>query len=331
MSRTTTTATVNLDEADPKKAVSRGRSDSGEELSPEERRNSTWLDRNRGVQKRLARQERQLKGQFSQQLAEQEARFQRELRDRDARLDKLTADRASDVSAADEAQHETEMKALEAEQIKAMDAGDSAKVAELSRKMARKEAEFMQKKTQAMLGRTQQSSQRKDDGGGDQRKPAGQTKAQQFIAANKHWWDSNVAARGYANELYAKASAEGKDLDSDSLYERIAKKLKKQFPDLDLRGLDDDDEDLDDDDLDDPDDLDDEDDDDEDEEEQRPAARQAAVPSFRQRSRQQNGRRNGTYRITPADEDAMRSIGLDPANNSHVLQWSREGRALDEV
>lgn len=309
-------------------------SDANSDLSPEERRNSTWLDKNRAVHKRLSRLERNLKRQFDQQRADDQAEWQRERREMRDQIDRLSASQAKNQATADDAQHEREMAELEAAQAAAYEAGDTAKAARIGREMAEKVGAFMQAKTEAKLGQRQQQQRQGAEGDGERgsrQRQTGRTKAQQFVAANSEWWDDNLAARGYANELFADAKARGEDVESDELFARIAKKLKKQFPKLKLRGLHDDDEDDEDDDLDEleDDDLDDEDDDDaddEDEDEPRAKRRPAALQSFRRRSPQ--GKRRGRTRITAEDEAAMRDVGLDPANDKHVLSWVNEGEAI---
>jgi hypothetical protein len=308
-------------------------SDNDSDLSPEERRNSTWLDKNRAVHKRLSRLERNLKRQFDQQRANDQAEWQRERREMREELDRLNASQAKNQATADDAQHEREMAELEAAQAAAYEAGDTAKASRIGREMAEKVGLFMQAKTEAKLGQQRKAQQREGDEGergGRQRQGGGRTKAQQFVAANAAWWDDNLAARGYANELFAEASKRGEDLESDELFERIAKKLKKQFPKLKLHGLhedeDDEDDDLDEFEDDDLDDEDDDDADDEDEDEPRAKRRPAALQSFRRRSPQ--GKRRGRTRITAEDEAAMRDVGLDPANDKHVLSWVNEGEAI---
>lgn len=318
MSRNATTATVDLDAEDPKKRVSRAGGSADVEAPDEvEQRNSKWLDRSRSVQKRVARTERNLKRQFDQRFAEQQAEHQREMREMREQMDKLSAQRQTDATAASQAQHDAEMKALEEAQAAAYEAGDSTKAASIGRQMARKEAEWFNKLTQQQLQATR--TEKREDTTQQRQSGKRNQKAAEFVEANADWWDDEenedaMAARGYANELFRRASDAGRDLESDKLFAEIGKKLRKRFPDLELKGLDSDEDD----------DADGDEDDDEQEEQPR---KRAPVRSFR--SQNGGGGRRGSTHLTEEDFEAMRAVNMDPDNDQHCVQWVETKRELE--
>lgn len=329
---------VDTDQADPKKAVHR--LESGEkddeglppqedsEVSEQERRHSEWLDKNRAMNKRVGRMQRV----FDQRMADQEARFQRQLRGLQKENQALKARRTTDEPASD-AEHESQMKALEQQLEKAMEEGNSATVAKLQREIARKESAFWAAKQAALTGGNDRRGARgdepdpADDPAADpqqqQRKPSRQGLA--FTESND-WWDDPEyrAERGAANAIHAQlVEDEGSDPATEEHYARVAKRLHEKFPDLELNvpGYEDEDwDEFNEDDL-------------EEGRSQRRSRRAARAPVQSQRSREedpQRAARRGTH-LNESDLKFMRSIGLNPDKESHLIAFANGRREADQA
>lgn len=304
---TNSTVTVDTDEADPKKAVSRS----------DEDRESTWLDKSRAVQNRMARYAKNLEGslkrQYDQQRAEDDAKWQRELRKRD---DEIAALKRGVESAGSDAEHEAAIAQLQEQLTAAQETGDSKKVSELLTKITRLESQYQQKKMAAAMGT--RVDQEREPERREAAKPAQQqqsnvaNKARRYIDATEWWDDPEYAAeRGAANAIYAQLVEAGSDPETDEHYERMNKRLRKKFPNLKLTA---------------PDDLYggglDDDDDAGDEEVEikapQPRRKQAnGVPSFRDQGNP-SGRRPSRIRLEQSDLDMLSDMGYDP--NSEEAQ-----------
>lgn len=300
-----------------------------DDVSPQERSHSVWLEKNRAVNKRIGRITRK----YDQQLAEQEARHQREMRELSDRVNSLKTTRGGEGGNADEAAHEREMAALQKDYERALENGDSTKAAELHRQMTAKEAKFWHDRTVATMGgdKGRRDSKRQDDGSQDDR---GQQQRRQpsraglaFTEAND-WWDDpdyKVEKAG-ANAIFATMiDEEGYDPDDPRTYAKLAKRLGKKFKNLEIvvPGRDDDDDE----------DEDDDDDGDDDASTRRGArarASQAAVHSVSRRDDARPARRNGQMHLTEADFSTMRQIGLNPDNNDHCMEFALGKREAEQ-
>jgi hypothetical protein len=335
---------VDTDQADPKKAVQhldRGsdadddaddrqlrQGDDEDGMSEQEAKHSTWLERNRAVNKRLARHTRHLTRQFDQQRAADQAEHQRELRKLSKKIDRLQRTRGDDAPT--DAAHEAEMAKLQEQLDAAVEAGESKKVGELTRLIARKEAEFFNKKAQAAMGSQVDKGERRgkdgdaddDDADDDADETPARAKPSQaglrFTEANDWWDDPDYAVeRDAANGIFGRmVRDDGADPKDPKTYARVAKRLKAKFPDLEVvvPGRDDDDDD----------DLDDDDDD--------PAERRRAGAPVERGNRDDGHRRQrrGTE-LSNADLELMRAIGMKPDDNDHLLDMARAAREVEEA
>lgn len=305
---------VDTDQADSAKAVNRSaaKADDDDRRLPasenaetdDERRHSDWLSKSRAVNRRMASFQRNLTKQFDQRMADRDAEHQRELRDVKDRLNGLKVDRDGDAT---DTAHEAEMAKLQAELEAAIEAGNAKEQAKLQATISRKEAAHMMAKTSRLA--TSRNDDKKDEP--DKRAAPGVSrKAQEFIARTP-WWDEpdHWEEKAYANALHAKMIQEGSDAESDSHYAKLAKKLKKRFPDLEV-----DDVDVD------------EDEEDEDEEEE-PPKRKAPVRAFKDRGNEERVNvRGGRIQLSNADLETMKMAKLDPTNNQHVLEFAKAKR-----
>lgn len=316
-----TRAFVDTDQKDSTKAVERvadaeDRRLPGSEDGERESGSPTWMEKNKQVQRRFAGFQRNLQRQFDQQKASLEADLQRMRRENEDLRKSVGTGRGS--QGADEAAHERDMAALEAQHTKHLEAGDSAAASKVAREMARKEAEFINAKTAAMMGEQQRTEKR--DQRQEEPSPAQQTRkptsaGKKFVAA-QDWWDDPEFAmeRGAANALHAKMVEEdGSDPESEEHYQTIARELKKKFPKLEIGGMKAQARsDLDDDFV--------------DEEEPPPPkreARRAPVPNFRDRGDASVQRRRGGAQLTDDDFATMRAVGMDPKNDKHLVQFAK--------
>lgn len=312
---------VDTDQADIKKAINRQapaeteRSERGNAFqsdeSAEENRHSQWLERNRAVQKRFGRMQRN----FDQRMANEQAERQRERRELQAQIESLKVNRGSDTST--DAAHEAEISTLQSQIEAAHEAGNSKEVARLTTLIASKMAAHMQAKTDAMLQkqRSTQQEQRREDVGTQR---VNQTKAQRFIEQTE-WWDDPdyEAEKSYANTLFAKfKEEEGMDPESNAIYRKINRQLKAKFPTLKVT---------------DPDELDSESDDDEIEAEDKRPIRRAPVQNFKDRGVEQEGNRRAGTRLDENDIATMRAMKMDPNDDKAVLAYARSKREMAEA
>lgn len=328
---------VDTDQADPKRAVQRlesGSSDDDEglpsqedsEVSDQERRHSEWLSKNRAVNKRLGRMQRV----FDQRMADTEARFQRQLRGLQKENQALKARRPGDEPATD-AEHEAAMTALQQQLEKAMEEGNSAQVAKINREIARKESAFWAAKQAAITGNNDRRGARSAEPDPDEepdpaqaRKPSREGLA--FTESND-WWDDPEfrVERAAANAIHAQlVEEEGSDPATEEHYARVAKRLHDKFPDLELSvpGFEEEDwDEFDEDAL-------------EGGQRQRRVSRRAArAPVQSQRTREDDpprAARRGTH-LSESDLKFMRSIGMNPDNENHLIAFANGRREADQA
>lgn len=338
---------VDTDQADTSKAVSRmngaGASDDDDrrlpgqedaEVSDAERRHSVWLDKNRALNKRVSRITRN----FEQRTADQEARHQREMRAMRDEFSSLRTTRGQTENS-DDAAHEAAMKLLQDRLEAALEAGKSADAAKIQREMAAKEGKFWADKQAAAMGgtdgrRPEQRERREQEDTSQQqqqvRKPSAAGIA--FTEANDWWDDPDFRVeRVAANTIFGQlVEEEGADPNDPGTYERVAKRLKKKFAELDIvtpgrkRAKDDDDDEDDEDE-----------DDDADDGSKRGAKRrasEAAVSTVRNRDPDYRGaRRRGEQHLSERDFTTMRTIGLNPDNPDHLLDFAKGKREAEEA
>jgi hypothetical protein len=305
---------VDLD-AEDGKAVVRQKPRSATPKPTEGRYNPDALSKE--MKKRL---ERQARG-FNQQIADQQAAHQRELAEIRGRLDKLSVNR-EDVPAGDDAAHSEAMEKLQADLEEAQERGDSKAVAKITRDMSSLEGKYWAAKASKAGVQENRNGQQQAAA-----QPAAQTKptkaGAKWAKANADWWNDTTdptacGARALANSLYATFKADGDDIESDELYEKIRKEVQKRFPEVQtfstLRSrqsqLDDDD---------DPETAGDDD----------PAPQnRRGPPSLPNRG--DVPRRQNLQTLTQADIATMRQVNLDPNNNKHVLQFIRSKQEVAE-
>lgn len=308
---------VNLDETDASKAIARTQVES--KLPPAEEADdpeARFLDRSRAVKKRIARIQRQ----FDQRIAERDAEHQREIASLRDEFNGLKA-RKQETAAPDDAAHERAIAGLQADLAAAHEAGESKKVAELTARINRLEAEFWHKKTVATLGQQapepQSKSQEKRFEA--QRVPTGPTPtAKRWMRANEWWDDPDFAGeKAYANAIFAQLVQDDEmDPDDPETFQVLGKRLAKKFKELEVidpdakkakrRAQEDD----------------------EDDEELEP---KRAAPVMQVDRGTAQVRRGRGVTLTAADTAAMKSFGLDPSNDKHVLRWASEKQALENT
>lgn len=310
---------VNLDETDASKAIERRQVDAP--LPPPEDKDdpeARFLDRSRAVKKRIARIQRQ----FDQRIAERDAEHQREISALRDEFNGLKT-RKQESAAPDDAAHERAIAALQSDLAAAHEAGESKKVAELTAKINRLEAEFWHKKTVATLGQ-QEKPAAPAPRQPQQQAPAGPTAtAKRWMRANEWWDDPDFAGeKAYANAIFAQLVEDDEmDPDDPETFQVLGKRLAKKFKDLEISDPDEKrekrksrvaDDDDDDDDL-------------------EPTNKRAAAPVMQVDRGTSQVRRGRGVTLTAADTAAMKSFGLDPANDKHVLRWAAEKQALENT
>lgn len=297
----------------------------------EDDRITEWEQKSRKVQKRLVQQARS----FEQRQAEQQAEFNRQLALRDDRIARLERGGQTDDQA--EAAHQKVMDDFEAKIAAAQEEGDSAKVAKLTREMSTVDSKFWAAQTAKATGGAAKVDTTKNADGTPVRAAATviqPSKAgQKWAKANEEWFDdktdrTHVAARAFANALYKDKIDAGDDKDEDEFYEEIRKEVEKRFPEIETtstlkgqqrRGAD----------------LGDDDDDDDDEDggvndRQRQQQRRPASLSLPNRGDPSKNRANRLATITSAEQRQMKAVGLDPANNKHVMQYIASRNELEQ-
>lgn len=271
--------------------------------------NEEWVEKSRKVQKRLVQQARA----FEQRTAEREAEFNRQLALRDERITRL--ERGGDATPTDEAAHAKVMDEFEKKIAEAQELGDSAGVAKLTRQMTEADGRYWAAKTSKATG----AAAKADTAAAAKVAPTQITPSpagQKWAKANTEWWDdttdrTHVAARAFANALYKDKVDQGDDRDDPEFYEEIRQELAKRFPEIETisttggkrRQADPDDEDEDEDDV------------------QQQPVRRAPSLSMPNRGDIDRSRPNRLATITGADQRLMKSVGLNPNDNKHVLQF----------
>jgi hypothetical protein len=305
---------VDLDEADSSKAIARIRdepangkaSDESDELTPTEQRR---LDK-KAFSKRFSRIERN----FEQRLADQEARHQQELATIRQRGVGVQATR---VAAADDAAHEREIEALQAQIELAVEKGESKEVARLTRVMAQKEAQHWAKKEAAVRGEpVQTAAPAQKQAAAPAEQSRGQTAAAKtWLRENQEWFkdeDHRIETQA-ALVIDEDLRDEGYDAESPEYFAELNTRLKKRFPELEVIGdtrkgkrAAREQEEV------------------EDEPTTRRALARPPVQSFEDRGaapRRQAGRR---VTLTTEQISTMRAVGMDPDNDKHVAIYARE-------
>lgn len=281
-----------------------------------------WMERNRAVQKRIGRMQRN----FDQKLADREAAHQREVADLRKEFRGLTASRGDQVSTTD-AEHESAQAKLQAELVAANEAGDSAEAARLTRLMTAKENEHWHKKTLAAL-HTGEGEGAEGKQGKERETPAGNgtrpapSAGKDWITANEDWWEDEefLVERAAANAIHNQLRADGSDDSDPKHYQRVAKRLAKKFPALAIQKVAGKFED------------------DEDDEDEEPKPRNRDLETNGGRGPSTNfgdrgggnggGNVRGRMTLSAAQVANMRSVNMDPDNDAHVLAYAREANLL---
>lgn len=322
----TTEITVDLNEADPNKAVQRQARTAPSQSDTARAARGDDDDKPHGkaekeLFKRMARFQRKIQKDFDQKFADAEARHQREISDLRKGGDRVQLERGA---AEAESAHEAEIKALEAQLTAAIERGDSAEQARLTTLIARKDGAFHAKQSG--------SQQRRDTTAEPEARPAaraasGPTAAgSRFILANEDWWEDpayEIEKQASSTLYLALINEEGFDPNSDDTFAEVGRRLKDKFPKLAVvaKGLAADDDD--------PDGEDDRDPDPEPEVRQEaPHRRRAAAANFQDRGGAPAN--SGKQTLTPADIKTMRDAQMDPDNNHHVVSFLREKQAYQE-
>lgn len=327
-----TRITVDMNAADPNKAVTRTSADIASAV-----RDDADVDQPKGrtkaekdLFKRMGRLERNLTRQFDQRQAERDAEHQRQISELQAKLDKVSVDRSGDDAA--DAAHEAALNVLKDKLAAAHEKGDSAASAEITLQISQLDAKFWAKKAQAAGVVTRETAAPEKDKGtaaAPQRAGKGPTAAgSRFITANEEWWDDPAyeAEQSTANTVYLRlVEKEGFDPKSDETFKEVAKQLKAKFPKLDVHagredGPGDDDGD------------------DDDEARQRARGddtqgqgrqRRAAAGRLEDRGPVTNANRGGTRTLSKEEIATMQACRLDPNNDRDVVQFLREAAAME--
>ncbi len=310
---------VNLDEADPAKAIER----TTRTAEPRQRQAARDEDDdlgpriNREISKRMTRFSRS----FNQQMAEQEARHNRELsalRQENERL-RMEGRGSGDAGQSD---HERKMAELTDKLTAAHERGDSSEAAKITAEMTRLEAAYHAKLSGTEVRR---------DAGGDAAPAARQADpyapgappqisaaASRFIDANAHWWEDpeHQYEKNTASQIFVNLTREeGYRQDDPATFREVAKRLLKLYPTLDVQNAARDEE--------------------EDGGGNDPAAnretRRPRAPAARLPDRGGDNVRPIGNRATlgPKDIALMRQVNMDPENNDHVLRFIRERDAME--
>jgi hypothetical protein len=322
-----TRITVDMNAADPTKAVTRQKSDIGAGVRDDAdtgERGRTKSERD--LFKRMMRLEQNLTRQFDQRAANREAEWQREKSDLQQKIDKLSVDRTGDDAA--DAAHDAAIGVLKDKLAAAYEKGDSAASADITLQISKLDAQFWAKKATA-AGVVQRET---TDKGAAAAQPAAAARAgkgptaagSRFITANEAWWDDPdyEMEQAAANQVYLRlVQQEGFDPKDDETFKEVAKQVKAKFPKLSIRaGRKDPEDDEDDDDV-----------------RKDPNAgqsqRRAPAANIADRGDAGAGNRNrSTSRTLTAEEmKTMRDCRLDPENDRDVVQFLREAQALESA
>lgn len=218
-----------------------------------------------------------------------------------------------------EADYATRKADIEAQLVKAMEAGNHADHARLNSQLIELNNDLQRKRLEI---KAKTSTAQVEDLNG-QRGKAPLVRIKKFLEDNADWWadPEHEDAVTYAKKLDRKLTTElGMDPNSDRYWTVFNRNFDKKFPDLRKAGGDDDDIDLDG--GDDPPD--------------RGSARVVTPPTKgagggkpKPRQQQQERREGGeapaasTVRLTAADKQTMRLFGLDPTNEEHLVEFAR--------
>lgn len=330
-----TRITVDMNAADPSKAVTRSSADIASGVRDDADTDRVAAPRTKAEKelfKRMGRLERNLTRQFDQRQAERDADHQRQISELQAKLDKVSEDRTGD-DAADVA-HEQALAALKVKLEAAYEKGDSAASAAITLEISQLDAKFWAKKA-AAAGVVTRETAGADKGkttptgaAPTNRQGKGPTAAgSRFITANEEWWDDPAfeAEQSTANTIYLRlVEKEGFDPKSDETFKEIAKQLKAKFPTLEARAGRDTG----------PGDGDDDDDDEARQEggqgaEGQGRQRRAAAARMDDRGPTNNQNRGGSRTLTKEEIATMQSCRLDPNNDRDVVQFLREAAAME--
>ncbi len=326
----TSEISVDLNAADPDKAVTRRAASDIARDAKDDRSGDGRTKAEKELFKRMGRLERNLSKQFDQRMAEREAEWQRERSDLQAKLDKVAIDRDGDDKA--DAAHEAAIAALKAKLEASYEKGDSQESAAITLQISRLDAQYWAKKAKdagVTTRETTDTTQRQTPTA--QPKRSGPTVAgSRFIRANEDWWEDPEfkIERAAADAIYLDlVQNEGFDPKDAETFKEVAKKLNKKFPELKAlaggrRGPGDDD-----------------DGDDEDleqggrgEGDDRDTQRRRAPAANLQDRGGQGNRNDGDRRsLTAQDRKTMTDCRLDPDNDRDVVQFLREAQALERA
>ena len=311
-----TVITVDLDQADPNRAVARQRprSDIAAATRDDERGTGGRSRIERDIFKRMNRMQRN----FQQQLAAEQASWQRENAELRRQVETLKVERGGGSGEATD--HERKMAELEAQLAAAHERGDSTEAAKITAKMTRAEAEYHAKLTgtavRADAGQTPAAAAASPAATGPT--PAGS----RFILANEEWWEDpdHQIEKDAASSIYLNLiRQEGFSADDDETFREVASRLKDKFPKLDVkagrsrRQADDRDPG-----------------DEDDEEVVTREPRRAAAARFADRGPANARAASRNTRTLTADEvKTMRAVGMDPMKDDHVLRFLREAQAME--
>lgn len=263
-----------------------------------------------------------------------------ELRDRLAKLERrqsvqsITDDAAKSISAINK-----EIEAIKVRLAAAIEAGDTVKQLdiniELSTKIAEKTVIEKRSEYQAEQARAAAAAPGGDEGGGGQPRKPSDRAITKWQTENRKWWNLNRfrAERADAIELDKELRQEVKDglLDmeeySDEYFAELSTRVKRNYPDLDVRGLDGEEIEAETDDVDSRRST-------ERDEPRRDTRRQAPRSHPGGNMGTRDGRRQGgderqlaeqgRVRLGNADYAQMRQYGLDPNNPAHKKAFAKE-------
>lgn len=312
---------VDLDEADPSKAVDRRANDIAASARDNERGTPTRSRFEKEVLKRMSR----LSRNFDQKLANIQAENQRQIAELTADRERLRLELAARNGTSGDTDHDRQVLALQERLAAANERGDSAEAAKVTSELARLEARH----AAAISG----GEVRRDAGGVDPNapRPANQPTAvptgptaagKRFIDANADWWFDPEAedVKVLAGAIYKRLTDAGAARDSDATFDKVRREVAKRFPEYEIRSS-----------------RPDNDEGDEGDEGDELAGRsqpprRAPTGGFQDRG---NAAVRGTLAgsrnrrtLTQVDLKTMRAVGLDPDNNDHVIRFLKEQQAM---
>lgn len=319
-----TAVSVNLSENDAGKAVSR----QVQESEPASNDDADQGDNNltRQMQKRIARMQRS----FDQQRAEMQAAHQRELAGIRTQLETLRIQRSGAPTDADEAAHKKVMDDLQAKLEDAQERGDSKEVARITREMSGAENRYWAERTNAMMAgaHAKANEDRRGAAEGQQQqagaqaepvKPQPTAAANRWMEANDLWWEDEdyAAEKGAANAIHHALVREGSDPNTDEHFAEVTRRMQRKFPSLAIK--------------------------------MPPGQRRRPLEDALGAEGEDGQQRRAPVRpvggdaggsvprgrydvqLDAADMATMRSIGLDPTNDKHILQFARSKRETEDA